>query len=417
MMGNELQARKAVDAFLQLISERSGLLTERGQGVYAFSHLTFQEHLAARAVSDKANYIDYILERLRDSWWREVVLLEVGYLSMQGKQRATALIQAIMDCTVEPERYHNLVLAAECLHDLGQARVMGDLYSEVQRRLRVEFEASLQKQVTNLLTIPADMILRRAAAAEALGRIESGDTGIQPAFWHLPFGEPVWVDVSEGEFWMGEEVDVEGKPIHRVNVLAFKIAKVPITNAQYKIFVEATQYQPPKHWEDGRVPRGSENHPVVNVSWYDAMAYCRWLSEVTGKVITLPSEAQWEKAARGEHDQRAYPWGDKWDETKCNNNELSFGTTTPVGIFLEGGSPCGCLDMVGNVWEWNLSIEKEYPYRVDDGREDLRDQNAFRVSRGGSWNSPRGFVSCAFRFGSLPIDRVGVFGFRCVMSR
>jgi len=114
MLGDRRSAGKAVDDFLQLINERSGLLAERGQGVYAFSHLTFQEHLAARAVSDKADYIAYTLQRLGDSWWREVVLLEAGYLSMQGKQRATALIQAIMDCPTEPEAYHNLVLAAEC---------------------------------------------------------------------------------------------------------------------------------------------------------------------------------------------------------------------------------------------------------------------------------------------------------------
>ena len=146
MLKDDQQASKAVDVFLKLINERSGLLAERGQGVYAFSHLTFQEHLAARAVSDKADYIPYTLKHLSDSWWREVVLLESGYLSMQGKQRTTALIQAIMDCPTEPEAYHNLVLAADCLRDVGQARSTGDLHSEVQRRLQKEFETPLRKE-------------------------------------------------------------------------------------------------------------------------------------------------------------------------------------------------------------------------------------------------------------------------------
>jgi len=82
-----------------------------------------------------------------------------------------------------------------------------------------------------------------------------------------------------------------------------------VTNAQYRLFVEATQYQAPSHWYHDQPPQGEDNHPVVNVSWHDGMAYCRWLSQVTGKSIILPSEAEWEKAARGDRDQRRYPWG------------------------------------------------------------------------------------------------------------
>lgn len=446
MVGDWRTAGKAVDAFLQLINERSGLLTERGQGIYAFSHLTFQEHLAARAVSDKADYIDYTLKRLSDSWWREVVLLEAGYLSMQGKQRATALIQAIMDCADEPEPYHNLVLAAECLRDVGQARVTGDLYGEVQRRLRKEFKTSLRRpeqekkrgKTATQIDLPA-FIRRRAAAAEALGRIESG-AGTQPAFWRLPYGEPVWVDVPAGEFWMGGDGEYDGKPVHRVNLPAFKIAKVPITNTQYRFFVEATNYQAPRHWSDGKIPRGYESHPVVNVSWRDALKYCEWLSGATGKSIKLPSEAQWEKAARGgispvvdggdREGARAYPWGDKWDATKCNTDELGIGETTPVGIFPDGTSPYGCLDMSGNVWEWTTTIwgpwdeqkqeatlQYQYPYDAGDGRENLAgDNNTLRVLRGGSFAYPRYRARCAARSGLRPSFRYWLDGFRIVVA-
>jgi formylglycine-generating enzyme required for sulfatase activity len=432
MVGDWRTAGKAVNAFLQLINERSGLLAERGQGIYAFSHLTFQEHLAARAVSDKADYIYHTLSHLGDSWWREVVLLEAGYLSMQGKQRATALIQAIMDCVEEPEPYRNLVLAADCLRDVGQARVTGDLYSEVQRRLRREFETPLRRpeqdrergKPTAQIDLPT-LIRRRAAAAEALGRIESG-AGTQPAFWRLPYGEPVWVVVHAGEFWMGDDdPQYEGrKPCHRVNLPTFKIAKVPITNAQYRFFVEAKNYALPEHWSDGKIPRGYESHPVVNVSWHDAMAYCRWLSEVTGKSIMLPSEAQWEKAARGDRDQRAYPWDAKWDETKSNNAELEINDSTPVGIFPEGISPCGCLDMSGNVGEWTISLwGKEdkpkfiYPYYARDGREDLQaDDNYRRVLRGGAFFDDRDNTRCAARGRLWPDVRNWGNGFRVVVS-
>ena len=113
------EAGQAVDRFLQVIEERTGLLIARGEGVYAFSHLTFQEYLAALAVADRDDYIAYTLARVPDPWWREVILLEAGYLSTQGKERTTRLIQAIADWTQEPQPYHNLVLAADCLRDAG----------------------------------------------------------------------------------------------------------------------------------------------------------------------------------------------------------------------------------------------------------------------------------------------------------
>ncbi len=424
MTGDRRQASKAVDTFLRMINERSGLLAERGQGVYAFSHLTFQEHLAARAVADRADYIAYTLARLGDSWWREVVLLEAGFLSMQGKQRVTALIRAMMDHEEEPEPYHNLVLAAEALRDAGPARVEGDLWGEVQQRLRREFDRPLRRprksvwqKLLGRQPSLGDLIRRRAAAAEALARIESGAPGTQPAFWRLPYGEPVWVEVPAGEFWMGGEGKYDGKPIHKVHLDAFQIARVPVTNAQYLLFVEATKHKPPDHWEDGRPPKGRESHPVVYVSWHDALAYCRWLSEVTGKAITLPSEAQWEKAARGAKDKRAYPWGDEWDETRCNTDELGLGGTTPVGIFQEGVSPYGCLDMAGQVWEWTLSHWKAYPYIPDDGREDLdAADNVRRVLRGGSWDYNRNVARCAFRVRGYPIYMWNSDGFRVVVS-
>jgi len=327
-----------------------------------------------------------------------------------------------MDCPEEAEQYGNLVLAAECLRDIGPARVEGDLWGEVQRRLRREFKQPLVqpkgKGKTRDKTPMAGLIRRRAAAAEALGRIEGGGSGAQPAFWRPPFGEPVWVPIPEGSFWMGSNYgDPDEKPVRQVPLESYQIARVPITNAQHMLFVQATNHGMPQHWQDGRPPRGQENHPVVNVSWHDALAYCRWLSEATGKTITLPSEAQWEKAARGEKDRREYPWGNDWDASRCNTSELGIGETTPVGIFPEGCSPCGCLDMVGNMWEWTSTVFKPYPYVSTDGRENLEASNdVSRVFRGGSCVSDRLDARCASRGRGDPHLHVGNLGFRVVVS-
>jgi formylglycine-generating enzyme required for sulfatase activity len=438
MLKDWRQTVKAVNGFVHLINARSGLLTERGQGIYAFSHLTFQEHLAARAVADREDYIDYTLKRVGDSWWREVVLLEVGYLSTQGKRRATELIRAIMEHQEEPEPYHNLVLAAEAVRDVGQARTRGDLSSEIQGRLRQAFETPLHKGND----LPA-LIKRRAAAAEALGKIESGQFGAQPAFWTLPHGIPVWVEISAGEFWMGSQnITDDEKPVHQVHLERYWISRVPITNAQYRFFVQDAGYHAPGHWDDGKIPRGKESHPVVRVTWHDALAYCEWVQEklqVAGyklKVwqsegqlatcngqpathrVQLPSETEWEKAARGADGQREYPWGEQWREGYCNTDELGVNETTPVGIFPEGVSPYGVLEMAGNVFEWTRNCwGYAYPYVADDGRENLEaGDDVGRVVRGGSFYGNRKYARCAYRYRDDPFSNCNDGGFRVVVS-
>jgi iron(II)-dependent oxidoreductase len=172
---------------------------------------------------------------------------------------------------------------------------------------------------------------------------------------------------------------------------------------------------------------------VVGVNWYEALAYTRWLTEQlrqsgklgTDEVVTLPSEAQWEKAARGT-DGRMYPWGNEWDETKCNNRDLWLNQTTSIGIFPDGASPYGCLDMAGNVFEWTISlwgqwkgdeIERQfgYPYDSSDGRENLEAGDDFlRVLRGGSFYSSQLYARCTYRGRYYPSNRDWSRGFRFV---
>jgi formylglycine-generating enzyme required for sulfatase activity/energy-coupling factor transporter ATP-binding protein EcfA2 len=409
-----------VTRFLQVIQERTGLLIARAEGTYAFSHLTFQEYLAALSIAGRDDYLKYSLARCPDPWWRETILLEAGALSTQSKEKTSRLIRAIADARKEPEPYHNLVLAAECLRDAGANRVLGDLETEIRGRLKREVETPSRGMLGvahSLLirgTTPQQATRRRIAAAEALSRI--GGT----QFWTRPYGEPEWVRIPAGPFTMGE-----ADQAHRVDLADFAIARVPITNAQYRLFVQATGHRPPDGWDDGRIPKGKEGHPVVEVDFHDALAYCRWLSESTGQPITLPSEAEWEKAARGGGDPRAYPWGDTFDSAKCNTAELGLSATTPAGIFPGGASPYGCLDMAGNVWEWTRSLwgthswppDFAYPYDSQDERREALDAGYAmkRLVRGGSWADHPVFARCAFRSGLLPDDRLGYLGFRVVL--
>lgn len=404
--GDKHLADKAVDEFLRVVNERSGLLVERGTGVYGFAHQTFQEYLAARALASRDDFVGYTINHLPDSWWREVILLEAGYLSTQGKRRVSELIRAIMsaDPKTEPEPHHHLMLAAECLFDVGAARVEGDLQSEIRKRLKQEADAPLKKG-------DRAGVLRKVSAMNALTRIESGQFGAVSRFWTQPWGRPEWVTIPAGEFWMGD-----GNSAHRVFVPEYQIARVPVTNAQYALYVADAKVKPPADWRGGQPPAGKESHPVVNVSWHDALAYCRWLGTKIGRAVRLPTEAEWEKAARGDKDKRAYPWGDDWEELRCNSEELGLGDTSPVDLFLTSASLYGVLDMVGNVWERCQSRHADYPYDADDGREIIDQSNVFRVLRGGSFYNYRGEARCADRVGFYSDDRNRGVGVRVVVS-
>ena len=229
--------------------------------------------------------------------------------------------------------------------------------------------------------------------------------------------EPEMILIPAGEFLMGSDpqkdryAENNEQPQHTLYLPDYYMAKTPMTNAQYAAFVQATGHKQPHHWEGGGPPRGKEDHPVVWVTWHDAVAYCNWLSEVTGKPYCLPSEAEWEKGPRGT-DGRIYPWGNQWDAKRCN----SFGKgTTPVGAYPEGASPYGFLDMAGNVWEWTRSVYRGYPYNPNDGREDL-EAGGFRMLRGGlSLDAYGAFARCSCRY-DRPAYFYGHSGFRVLVS-
>ncbi len=275
--------------------------------------------------------------------------------------------------------------------------------------------------------------VRRAVTAELL-------PAVQRHFGRKVTKPPVsfdWIEIPAGPFLMGSDKHKDPDawddelPQHTVTLPAYRIARTPVTVAQFAAFVKATGYQTDAekrgqayvytgstwdwvkgaNWQHPRGPesdvRQKQDHPVTCVTWQDAIAFCAWASEVTGTTIRLPSEAEWEKAARGT-DGRIYPWGnDKPTKAHCNF-DINVGDTTPVGSYPKGASPYGMLDAAGNVWEWTNSLWKGYPYNATDGREDSHSEGRPTV-RGGSFGVDDWFVRCACRNNYFyPFDLVGL---------
>jgi toxoflavin biosynthesis protein ToxD len=205
-------------------------------------------------------------------------------------------------------------------------------------------------------------------------------------------------------------------PQHTLTLPPFAIAQVPITNALYAAFVAASGAHAPITWRGPQPPEALLDHPVADVNWEDANAFCAWLTAATKEqvatsfVYRLPTEAEWEHAARGAAG-RAFPWGDEWDAARANTRDGGPGGTTPVGSYTGGASSYGCLDMAGNVWEWTASLDARYPYIPANGREDPRAPGR-RILRGGCYANPHGFARCACRFRLLPTARSPFLGFR-----
>jgi formylglycine-generating enzyme required for sulfatase activity len=263
-------------------------------------------------------------------------------------------------------------------------------------------------------------------------RFEAGD--ILGYLGDSRIGTGKMVRVKEGEFIRGAlkgESHGDDKPVRHIYIDAFMIGKYPVTNEEFKEFISDKGYEKKKFWtlegwqwlkeNNILVPQywydrkwNGPNFPVVGVSWYEASAYAVWLSEKTGELYRLPTEAEWEKAARGA-DGYMYPWGDEFRQGLCNYRESGLNRTSPVGIFPEGKSPYGSFDMAGNVWElcsdWS---EGDYYRKSPDRNPKGPSDGVFRVRRGGSWSSVVDLCRTAFRDYNRPTERTHNLGFRLV---
>ena len=443
---------------LGLLHERTGLLAEHGgEGCfYKFPHRSFQEYLAACHLLDHdfpSTLVDLV--RSEPGRWRESLLLAGSRLARtQQDDRLWTLIEALA-CAgadghgddgeggeTDADRW-GLLLAGELLADCVPMRKVP--------RFKKGLVKDLRDGQLHLLRHPSMPAVERALAGRTLAVL--GDSRKEVT----DVDAMQFCFVPAGAFTMGGETwEDSTKLVHRVDLPSpYFMARFPVTTAQWLAFVN-----------DGHTPDdadslgGRPNDPALHVTFHDARRFCEWLTRrwrdrlPPGWEVALPSEAEWEKAARGgeqvlvtpqtvgvdavqvvmggspgavhpnSNGQRVYPWGYDFDAESANCREAAIGQTSAVGAFATGASPYGCEDMAGNVWEWTRSLWGTdlmkptfgYPYELAVKREHLdAPGDVLRVVRGGSWRRSAGLLRCACRLRDPPGSRSGDLGFRVVL--
>jgi formylglycine-generating enzyme required for sulfatase activity len=462
---------------LDFLDNNSGILVGQGSGYFRFVHRSFQEYLAAGYLSRQKDGIDVTLQdhiAEAPGWWREVFLLAVSRFS-EPMVTAKGMLDSLMHrgWIAPPDNQRNV--QAPLLAGLG----LRELRLPEDKDLYPFMEETMDRASCSLVEAVEQGTLPlgdRLEAGDVLGELGDPRPGVCNIFVKngIEVPEIDWVKIPAGHFTMGcDETDREAyedeKPAFSWNVGRFKISRYPVTHRQYACFIQAGGFDNDRYWEpipsglvwknggnpdleafdfgdesferdyksylEARIDRskprgwydrkfGIANRPVIGVNWYEALAFCRWLTEQLGEEVTLPAEAQWERAARGPNSLK-YPWGNEWCAQCCNSEESGYRQTCAVGMFPEGKSSAEeeLMDMAGNVWEWTTTLwgkkfqvpDISYPYQEDQDRENLQ-AKGFRVIRGGSWDVDQRGVRSAWRVRLLPGNDDDLLGFRVVVS-
>jgi formylglycine-generating enzyme required for sulfatase activity len=410
----------SVDANEELLEREmqdSGIIAAVGSDL-RFWHLSFQEYLAARELASLGDQeqIQRVVEsgKLYQPEWRETMRLLGGILRQQGEAKIEGLIDAILgnlgDRPDLASEVRCAALLSAMMRDLSRMKYKpkNPAYEPSVRKVMEIFEAGEAEEIE---------IGKRIEAADLLGQV--GDPRME---------KDNWVAIPAGSFLMGAQKRREGDlnydpeasgdeaPVHAVKLREFRIGRFPVTVQEFAEFMKKGGYSVPKHWVDGfgefaapedwQTQKQFPNRPVVGVSWFEAAAYCRWAG---GR---LPTEAEWERAARGPKSSR-YPWGNQppLDASRANYN-MAVGHATPVGLFPKGNTSEGLCDMLGNVWEWcgdwYGAYETEYLQNPCGPKE-----GEAKILRGGAWYSLPQFVRVSFRDRVGPTNRNVGIGFRC----
>ncbi len=442
------------ETFITLLREETGLVQEEGDDAYVLPHLTFEEYLAACHLAGRED-IDLSYTQWRDGGdrWREPLLLLMGRLRRQEK---FALAYAWLDLLaatrdgsapkVSYQRQRDALLGAACYDALGGRAAFAGRPHDL-----IGFEERLGAALVALLEHPAPAILlpQRIEAGEALGRLGDTRVPVTRDDWRAElgrrneaFGSPAgyWCSVRPGAYRIGGWE--QGEKAANITLPAYWIARYPITVAQFAPFIdqgygkEAERWWTPKgrQWKQAQArtasygwneaPYDGANQPVIGITWYEATAFCAWLTEQLGAalpagfIVRLPTEAEWEAAAAydGAMPRRTYPWGE--DEPTPEHaiyDAANLGRPAPIGCCPAGAAACGALDMAGNVWEVTASSYRGYPNQSNTAEEDFTTGDYQVPWRGGSYYQSSTSVRCGAR-GRINLVDVSYFAFRVVVA-
>ncbi|MBD3341203.1 MAG: SUMF1/EgtB/PvdO family nonheme iron enzyme [Candidatus Lokiarchaeota archaeon] len=420
----------------------SGIIVGRGNQI-SYWHLTFQEYLTAKALGGKSEQQQKSIlikpDILYSQEWREVLLLFGGVLYNQGLDKVNNFFFAVLDLTESKtksltDEARSVGLIGAMLRDLSpfDYQLTDARYPSMLDRVMGIFDKEKAKNID---------VKVRLEAAEALG--QAGDPR---------FHEDNMIYIPAGTFLMGAQsynsnfpnydpdANPDELPVHKVHLSAFKISRYLVTVGQYQRFIKDDGYSKEIYWKAGgfrqfKEPENweqqlqSPTRPIVGVSWYEAKAYSNWCG------LDLPTEAQWERAAKGPSMQyKKYPWGDEDPNGKITSSSYNMlGQLTPVGMFPDDCTAEGILDMGGNVREWckdwrDVDIDEQSifyaksefshdPVNDEAGEWGLVGNHEYTVLRGGSWNNyDTHYFRCAVRFYDHPVIRINIFGFRLACS-
>ncbi|MFC8092537.1 alpha/beta fold hydrolase [Streptomyces sp. NPDC057301] len=427
---------------LDYISQHAGIMTSPAPRRYRFAHRLFQEYLAASAIAKSQSPGPSMIDLLKAGLpiWREVALLLADVLT--NNRRGSDVWEFLGDLVTSSDPRLQLTAADIVVDQSSTLARTGRIYESIAPVLRTAF----RRVLTNSELAPDE----RQRVGSALAWVNDDRPGVGLDGQGLP--ELDWCVIPGGRAVLGTNaatrraLDRYGtgwsyereEPPHRVDVHTFDMSRYPITVEQYQSFVEAAdgycadRWWPPGglEWKQANPPAARtvglpDNAPQGNVTWYEATAFCAWLSERLGQAVRLPTEAEWEWAGRGLAGA-LYPWGNPPDGSLANTREAGVLQPMSVGSFenVTPWGPFGPSDLIGNVWEWcSSAVETDsqafaYPYDESDGRERCSGGDRVkRATRGGYFGTSQAVSRSTLRGRDIPSVRVERQGFRPVRSR